>query len=62
VERDSRSVMNAVFRLPSYELEKRFVDEAKKAGMADLKGHRSALHGPARGRKHSQFLGAAARP
>jgi phosphoserine aminotransferase len=41
VERGSRSVMNAVFRLPSEELEKRFVDEAKKAGMVGLKGHRS---------------------
>jgi len=33
--------MNVVFRLPSEELEKRFVDEAKKAGMVGLKGHRS---------------------
>jgi phosphoserine aminotransferase len=41
VERGSRSVMNAVFRLPGEELEKRFVDEAKKAGMVGLKGHRS---------------------
>jgi phosphoserine aminotransferase len=41
VERGSRSVMNAVFRLPSEELEKRFVDEAKKAAMVGLKGHRS---------------------
>jgi phosphoserine aminotransferase len=42
VEQGSRSVMNVVFRLPSEELEKRFVDEAKKAGMVGLKGHRSA--------------------
>ncbi len=41
VEVASRSVMNAVFRLPSEELEKRFVDEAKKNGMVGLKGHRS---------------------
>ena len=42
VERASRSVMNVVFRLPSEELEKRFIDEGKKAGMIGLKGHRSA--------------------
>jgi phosphoserine aminotransferase len=41
VERSSRSVMNVVFRLPSEELEKRFVDEAKRGGMIGLKGHRS---------------------
>ena len=41
VERASRSVMNVVFRLPSEALEKRFVAEAKKAGMVGLKGHRS---------------------
>jgi phosphoserine aminotransferase len=41
VERSSRSVMNVVFRLPSEELEKRFVDEAKREGMIGLKGHRS---------------------
>ena len=33
--------MNVVFRLPSEALEKRFVDEAKKAGMVGLKGHRT---------------------
>ena len=33
VEKGSRSVMNVVFRLPSEDLEKRFVDEAKKQGM-----------------------------
>jgi phosphoserine aminotransferase len=42
VERDSRSVMNIVFRLPSEALEETFVKEAKKAGMVGLKGHRSA--------------------
>ncbi len=40
VERESRSVMNAVFRLPSEALEKQFVAEAKEAGMVGLKGHR----------------------
>lgn len=42
VEVASRSVMNVVYRLPTEELEKKFVSEAKKAGMAGLKGHRSA--------------------
>jgi phosphoserine aminotransferase len=37
----SRSMMNVVFRLPTEDLEKRFVDEAKKNGMLGLKGHRS---------------------
>ncbi len=41
VERQSRSVMNVVFRLPSEQLEERFVSEAKKRGMVGLKGHRS---------------------
>ena len=41
VERESRSVMNVVFRLPSEELEARFVAEAAEAGMVGLKGHRS---------------------
>lgn len=41
VEKDSRSVMNIVFRLPSEAHEDRFVSEAKKAGMVGLKGHRS---------------------
>jgi phosphoserine aminotransferase len=41
VEKDSRSLMNVVFRLPSEELEEKFVNEAKKAGMVGLKGHRS---------------------
>ncbi|MEW5736457.1 MAG: 3-phosphoserine/phosphohydroxythreonine transaminase [Thermodesulfobacteriota bacterium] len=38
---DSRSLMNVTFRLPSEDLEKKFVDEATKAGLAGLKGHRS---------------------
>ncbi len=41
VEEGSRSTMNAVFRLPSEELEKRFLAEAKEARMVGLKGHRS---------------------
>ncbi len=36
-----RSRMNIVFRLPSEELEEKFVAESKKAGMLGLKGHRS---------------------
>lgn len=42
VERESRSTMNIVFRLPNEALEERFVAEAKKNGMVGLKGHRSA--------------------
>ena len=41
VEPDSRSMMNVVFRLPSEELEAKFVAEAKAEGMLGLKGHRS---------------------
>ena len=41
VRPDSRSRMNVVFRLPSEELEAKFVKEAKAAGMIGLKGHRS---------------------
>jgi phosphoserine aminotransferase len=41
VEKDSRSYMNVVFRLPSEELEKKFVAESTKAGLDGLKGHRS---------------------
>ncbi|WP_242356294.1 3-phosphoserine/phosphohydroxythreonine transaminase [Anaeromyxobacter sp. SG64] len=41
VEKESRSVMNVVFRLPSEQDEERFVAEAKKLGMVGLKGHRS---------------------
>lgn len=36
-----RSRMNVTFRLPSEELEKRFLGEAKTRGLTDLKGHRS---------------------
>jgi phosphoserine aminotransferase len=38
---DSRSPMNVTFRLPSEDLEKRFVQEATAAGFDGLKGHRS---------------------
>jgi phosphoserine aminotransferase len=39
--RDSRSRMNVTFRLPSEELEKKFVKESTAAGLDGLKGHRS---------------------
>ena len=42
VEKDSRSYMNVVFKLPTEALDDTFVAEAKKAGMVGLKGHRSA--------------------
>jgi phosphoserine aminotransferase len=41
VAKDSRSTMNVVFRLPSEELEKRFIAEAGKERMVGLAGHRS---------------------
>ena len=41
VERASRSQMNVVFRLPSEELEKKFLTESAAAGLVNLKGHRS---------------------
>jgi phosphoserine aminotransferase len=41
VEKQSRSVMNVVFRLPTEADEERFVKEAKAKGMVGLKGHRS---------------------
>ena len=40
VERASRSTMNAVWRLPTEELEARFVAECAGAGVVGLKGHR----------------------
>jgi phosphoserine aminotransferase len=39
---DSRSNMNVTFRLPSEELEARFIKEAGAEGLMSLKGHRSA--------------------
>jgi phosphoserine aminotransferase len=41
VEKESRSLMNVVFRLPAEADEERFVKEAKAKGMVGLKGHRS---------------------
>jgi phosphoserine aminotransferase len=41
VEKDSRSWMNITLRLPDEELEKKFIAEAKAAGLVGLKGHRS---------------------
>ena len=41
VERRDRSHMNVVFRLPSEELEERFVSDSSAAGLIGLKGHRS---------------------
>jgi phosphoserine aminotransferase len=41
VERESRSVMNVVFRLPGEDLEAEFIAETRKRGMVGLKGHRS---------------------
>ena len=40
-QKDSRSLMNVTFRLPTEELEKAFVVDAEKAGLDGLKGHRS---------------------
>jgi phosphoserine aminotransferase len=41
VEKQSRSVMNVVFRLPTEAQEEALVAEARKRGMVGLKGHRS---------------------
>jgi len=40
-QKNSRSIMNVTFRLPSEELEAQFVKEADANGLAALKGHRS---------------------
>ena len=40
-QKESRSLMNVTFRLPSEELEKQFIKDAEKAGFDGLKGHRS---------------------
>jgi phosphoserine aminotransferase len=40
-EREARSQMNVTFRLPTEELEARFVSEAARQGMIGLAGHRS---------------------
>ncbi len=41
VEKESRSQMNATYRLPSEELEQKFLNEAAENGLVALKGHRS---------------------
>jgi phosphoserine aminotransferase len=41
VEKESRSIMNIVWRLQSEALEEKFISEAKKSGFVGLKGHRS---------------------
>ncbi|MBR3722675.1 MAG: 3-phosphoserine/phosphohydroxythreonine transaminase [Selenomonadaceae bacterium] len=40
-DKDSRSLMNVTFRLPSEDLEKKFVAEALEQGLSGVKGHRS---------------------
>jgi phosphoserine aminotransferase len=40
-EKESRSWMNACLRMPSEDLEAKFISEAKTAGFIGLKGHRS---------------------
>lgn len=40
-EKESRSVMNVTFRLPTEDLEKEFIRKALENGMGGLKGHRS---------------------
>jgi len=40
-ERDSRSWMNVTLRLPTQDLEDKFIADAKKEGLIGLKGHRS---------------------
>ncbi len=39
-DKESRSIMNVTFNLKSEDLEAKFVEEAKKEGMINLKGHR----------------------
>lgn len=41
VQKDSRSTMNATFRLPSEKLEQKFLSEAEDHDLYTLKGHRS---------------------
>ncbi len=40
-EKKSRSLMNVTFRLPTEELEKKFIEKATENGLGGLKGHRS---------------------
>jgi phosphoserine aminotransferase len=41
VEKNSRSLMNVPFVTGNEELDKKFIEEAKNAGLVQLKGHRS---------------------
>lgn len=41
-DHNARSLMNITFVLPSQRLEEKFLDEAEKAGLLNLKGHRLA--------------------
>ncbi len=41
VERESRSAMNVIYRLPTAALDDKFVAQAEDEGMVGLKGHRS---------------------
>lgn len=41
VEKDSRSLMNVTFRLPTEELEQKFLSDAAEHNLLALKGHRS---------------------
>ncbi len=41
IDPESRSMMNVVFRLPTEELEKKFIADGLAAGLNGLKGHRS---------------------
>jgi phosphoserine aminotransferase len=41
VVKEDRSLMNVPFVLPSDDLNKKFIEEAKKLGFVELKGHRS---------------------
>lgn len=41
VDKDCRSWMNVTVRMPTEEIENKFIDDAKKEGLLGLKGHRS---------------------
>ena len=41
VEKNSRSLMNVPFITGNEELDKKFIEEAKKEGLLQLKGHRT---------------------
>ena len=41
VDKESRSIMNVTFRLPTEDLEQLFIAKSTEAGMIGLKGHRS---------------------